>query len=179
MELEYTQTEEDLIALARHQIAISPAVQRRLQRMHLGYVIGFSLLAVGTYFVLPNELVSIAFAAFASVALLAYPYFSRWRLQRSLPPVVRRKATAASYATRRLRAMPDGLEQITDEANSKVGWRTVDAVFETDRYTYLSIDGTYSVVIPRDRVPALDYASFMDAVREYRIAAFLPESTAT
>jgi hypothetical protein len=171
MELEYTPTEEDLVALARHQIAISPVVQLRLRRLHLGYVIGFSLLAVGAYFALPNELLSIAFAAFASVALLAYPYFSRWRLQRSLPALVRQKATPASYAARRLRALPDGLEQITDEAQSKVGWRTVDAVFETARYAFLSIDGAYSVVIPRERVSETEYTGFMSAVREYRVTA--------
>ncbi len=171
MEIEYTPSESDLVALARHQIAVSPVVQQRLRRMHLGYVIGFSLLAVGAYFVLPNELLSIAFAAFASVALLAYPYFSRWRLQRSLPSLVRRKATPASYATRKLRALPDGLEQITEEAQSKVGWRTVDAVFGTAEYTFLSIDGTYSIVIPRDRVAVADYSNFMDAVREYRVTA--------
>jgi hypothetical protein len=171
MELAYTPTEEDLIALARHQVAISPVVQQRIQRTHLGYVIGLSLLAVGTYFVLPNPRISIAFAAIASIALLAYPYFARWRLHRSLASLVRRKATASSYAPRRLRALPDGLEQVTDDTRSKVGWRTVDAVFETAKYTYLSIEGAYSIVIPRDRVPEIDYANFMDAVREYRITA--------
>lgn len=171
MELEYTPTEKDLIALARHQIAVSPTVQQRLRRLHLGYVIGFSLLAVGVYFVLPNEMLSLAFAAFASLALFAYPYFSRWRLQRSLPSLVRRKATPASYITRRLRATPEGLEQITSETRSMIAWRMVDAVFETAKYTFLSIDGTYTVVVPRDRVSEADYTGFMDALREYRVAA--------
>jgi hypothetical protein len=171
MEIEYTPIESDLVALARHQIAVSPVVQQRLRRLHLGYVIGFSLLAVGAYFVLPDRLVSLAFAASASLALFAYPYFSRWRLRRSLPSIVRQKATPASYSARRLRALPDGLEQITEETQSKVGWRTVDAVFETAEYAFLSIDGTYSVVIPRDRLSAGDYSEFMDVLREYRVTA--------
>jgi hypothetical protein len=177
MQLEYTPTEEDLVALARHQIAVSPVMQQRLQRTHLAYVIGFSLLAVGTYFVLPNELLSIAFAAFASIALFAYPFFSRWRLQRSLPEAVRRSVTPTSYAARSLLALPDGLEQVADEAHSKITWRALDAVFETARYTYLSVDGTYTIVIPRERVPSIQYREFMDEVREYRMAAFRQPST--
>ena len=64
--------------------------------------------------------------------------------------------------------MPDGLEQITGEAQSKVGWRLVDAVFETADDAFISVEGAYSIVIPRDRLPETTYDSFMDALRNYR-----------
>ena len=137
MELEYTPVEDDLLALASHQVAISPAVRRRLNRSHLGYAVSLSLLAVGVYVMVQNEALSIGFAALATLALLAYPTFFRLRLHRSLPGLVRQRVTPSSYAARKLRALPDGLEQITDDAQSKVGWRLVDAVFETADYTSL------------------------------------------
>src|SRR3990170_4553364 len=128
MEIEFKPEEEDLVALALHQAATSPAVRRRLTRTHLGYAIGLSLMAVGVYVMVQNEVLSIGFAALATLALLAYPSFFRLRLHRSLPGLVRQRATASTYSPRKLRASPDGLEQITDEAQSKVGWRLVDAV---------------------------------------------------
>jgi len=151
-----------------HQLASSPAVRRRLNRSHLSYAIGLSLLAVGVYVTVQNEALSIGFAALATLALLAYPTFFRLRLHRSLPGLVRQRATASTYSPRKLRASPDGLEQITDEAQSKVGWRLVDAVFETADYAFISVEGTYSIVIPRDRLPEATYGSFMDTLRNYR-----------
>jgi hypothetical protein len=38
-------------------------------------------------------------------------------------------------------------------------------------YTFISIDGVYSVVIPRSVVPASDLERFSEAVDEYRKAA--------
>ena len=168
MELEYPPVEDDLLAVVSPQVATSPAVRRRLNRSHLGYAIGLSLLAVGVYVTVQNEALSIGFAALATMALLAYPRFFRLRLHRSLPGLVRQRATASTYSPRKLRASPDGLEQITDEAQSKVGWRLVDAVFETADYAFLSVEGTYSIVIPRDRLPETTYDSFMDTLRNYR-----------
>ena len=114
MELEFRVQESDLVALAAHQIATSPAFHQRIRKMHLGYVLGFSLLAAGTYLAMPVPLSSIGFAVLAAVSLLAYPSFSRWKLRRDLPGLVRRKATPASYASRKLRALLTGLEEITE-----------------------------------------------------------------
>ena len=44
----------------------------------------------------------------------------------------------------------------------------MDAVFGTADYTFSSVEGTYSIVIPRDRLPETTYDSFMDALRNYR-----------
>ena len=44
----------------------------------------------------------------------------------------------------------------------------VNALHETADYAYISVDGTYSVVIPRDRISSATYEDFMDAVRDYR-----------
>src|SRR3990170_6400048 len=112
MELEYTPVEDDLLAVVSHQIATSPAVRRRLNRTHLGYAIGLSLMAVGVYVTVQNEAISLGFAALATIALLAYPSFFRQRIQRNIPALVRQKATPSSFAPRNLRASPDGLEQI-------------------------------------------------------------------
>jgi len=168
MEIEYKPEEEDLVALARHQVTTSPAIRRRLTRTHLGYAIGLSLLAVGVYVTVQNEVLSIGFAALATLTLLAYPSFFRWRLHQALPSLVRQRATPSSYAARKLRALPDGLEEITDESQSKVGWAMVTALHETADYAFLSVDGTYSVVIPRERISSAAYDNFMDAVRDYR-----------
>lgn len=171
MELEYKPEERDLLALAKHQVATSPALHERLRKTHIGYVIGFSVLSVGAFLAIPSEAVSIAFAALASLCLLAYPSFFRWKLSRDLPTIVRRKATPASYAVRRLRALPDGLEQTTEGSSAKVRWDLVSAVFETPTHTFIAIDHSYSIAIPRDRIAAATYNSFIETVRGYRLAA--------
>jgi len=171
MELEYEPREEDLLALAHHQVATSPVVHQRLRRRHLALVVAFSLLAVGLYVTLLDKVLSMTFAILATISLIAYPSLIQWRLQRELPRLVRQRATPASYAARKLRALPDGLEQTTAETQSKVAWAMVNAVFETSKHTFISIDGTYSIVIPRERTAIAAYISFMDALRGYRTAA--------
>jgi hypothetical protein len=159
MELEYTPQEQDLVALAAYQIATSPDIQQRLRRAHLLYVIGFSMLAVGAYAVVPYPVVSVCFAALAILSLVAYPAF------------VRRKATPASFASRKLRALPEGLEQISEYSQSKVTWHMVHAVFEDSSHTFIAVDGTYSIVIPRERIAPDEYKAFMDSVRKYASSA--------
>ena len=44
----------------------------------------------------------------------------------------------------------------------------MDAVFETADYAFISVEGIYSIVIPRDRLPETTYDSFMDSLRNYR-----------
>ncbi len=170
MELQYKPEVEDLLALARHQVATSPALQRRLRRLQFGYAIAFSFLAIGAYLTLGNLAASFAFATLASVSILAYPTLFRWKLNRDLPEIVRRRATPSSFAARTLRPSPEGLEQVSNDFHSKVGWAHVDRFLETPKYTFISIEGSYSVVIPRDRIPAIAYDNFMEDVRGLRIA---------
>ena len=141
--MHYKPEYEDLLALARHQVATSPALQQRLRRLQFGYAIAFSLLAIGAYLTLGNLAASFAFAfaTLASISILAYPSLFRWKLNGDLPEIVRRRATPSSFAARTLQPSPEGLEQVSNDFQSKVGWAYVDGFLETPKYTFISIEG--------------------------------------
>jgi len=171
MEIQFSLDEADLHALAEHQIRRSPLIPQRIRRRQIAYVVGFALLAIGTYLSGPERPVSYVFALLALLFLLLYPPLARRRITASIPSLVRAKMTESSLGERRLRAVPDGLEQLSQNSQSKVVWQLVGPVETGAAHLFISIDGIYSVVIPTDRITSGDIASFVEAVAKYGKAA--------
>jgi hypothetical protein len=171
MELEFEPTEADLTALAFHQVRVSPVVHRRRVRIYIAYAVGLSMLTIGTALTTQGPVVPMVLAILAVGLVVAYPAVLQWRLEREVPFAVRQKTTRMSYAPRKIRALPDGLEQMTAHSHSKVAWTLVSGIHETPKHTFVSIDGAFTLVIPRERIPTMVYDSFMRAFRDYRTAA--------
>jgi hypothetical protein len=174
MQIEYTPSEQDWIALAKFQVSLREIPHARMRRARLTYVLGFSLLALGTYLTLPSPIISILFLLMALIVFIMYPYFFRRRMESQIPEVVRRKATSQSYAIHTLRALPEGPELQTEHTQSRVDWAMVDAAQETESHLFISIDGLYSVAIPKQQIPPDDYEAFMVIVRNFCPAAAGP-----
>lgn len=171
MELEYALQEDDMIALSELQMARSETIQRRRRMTQFGYVLVFALLAVVDYFVYPRPYMAIGLAVLALFFAVGYPYLYRRQLRKRIRVLVQEKETAESYATTRLQAIPGGLEQIGEHSRWQTDWSTVDDIYETNSRTFISVQGTYALVIPRDRVKSDEYDAFMAAVQDYRASA--------
>jgi hypothetical protein len=170
MELEFTLQEPDLHALVQHQIQRSPLVPRRINRLKLGYTIGFALLALGTFIYPPDRPLSPLFATLAVLAFFLHPSIARRRLKASVPRLVRQRMTESSLGHRRLKALPDGLQKVSPNSQSKVTWALVGPPETTQTHVFIPIDGVYSVVIPTSAVSGEALHGFLEAVSNYRKA---------
>ncbi len=168
MEFIYELDESDLIASARFQVNRSAIARRRLRNRWLGYTLGFSLIGFGTYLAFSNPISSLAFCSLAVLAFVAFPFYYRWAVERRMHQIVHERATPSSYARRTVRATSEGLEQIMDSSESKVKWELVDGIEVTPTHAFVSIDGTFSVVMPKTRLDPSQFQSFLDAVRRYK-----------
>lgn len=171
MHIEFSLQESDLIALAHYQISQSPLVPRRIRQKRIAYAFGFGLLALATSLAFPDPTFSIVFALMSVLALLVYEPFAKRRLHAAIPGLVRARMTPASLGPRHLRALPDGLEEESPQARTRVKWASVGPIEDTPTHAFVSVDGVYALVIPVDRVTAGDLASFLQSVAKFQGAA--------
>jgi hypothetical protein len=167
MEVEYELDETDLVALVRFQVNRSITIRRRFRIRWLGYILGFGLSGLGMYLAFSSTELLLMFGSLAVLSLVAYPFYHRWAVERRVPKIVHERATPSSYAKRTLRATPEGLEQILESSESKVKWELVNGIEVTPTHAFISIEGTFSVVIPRMRLGESQFHSLLDAMRRY------------
>jgi hypothetical protein len=167
MEIEYALDETDLIALARFQVDRSPTVRRRFYIQWLGYVLGFILLGLGTYLAFSSTILLFSFGSLAVVSFVVYPFYFRWAGERRIRQIVHERVTPSSLAKRVLRATPEGLEQIMGTSESKVKWELVNGIEVIPTHAFISIDGTFSIVIPRLRLGESQFQGFLDTIRQH------------
>ncbi len=167
MEVEYELDETDLVTLARFQINRSPIVRRRFYIRWFGYILGFSLFGLGTYLAFSSTVLLLSFGSLAVLSFVAYPFYFRWAVERRIHQIVHERATPSSFAKRILRATPGGLEQVMETSESNVKWELVNEIEVTPTHAFISIDGTFSVVIPRLRLGESQFHGFLDTIRQY------------
>lgn len=171
MEISYSLHKDDLIALAQYQIEHSPAIDRRSRFGRIAYPIGFLLMAIGIYPMSYTIITPISFVALAGLSFILYPSFLRWLARRNIPRIVRERMRQSSLERRTLRVTPDGLEQSSESGTSKVKWKLVDGIDVTPSYTYVFIEGTSLVVIPKSSIGPETHDKFVNAFRQYKNAS--------
>jgi len=153
--------------LARFQVNRSPVARRRFRVRWFGYTLGFSLLGLGAYLAFSNAILLLSFGSLAVLSFVIYPLYYRWMMEKSIQRVVHRQATPSSFAERTLRATPEGLEQIQVGSESKVSWKLVDDVQVIPTHAFISVDGAFSVVIPRMRLEEAQFDAFLNTACQY------------
>jgi hypothetical protein len=171
MEIEYELDESDLVMLARFQANRSQIARRRFKARWIGYSLGIGLIGLGAYLVFSNFTLLLSISGCTALFFIIYPSYFRRAFERRIRQLVHERATAASFAKRTLRATPEGLEQVMQASESKVTWELVDGIEVTPPHAFISIDGTYSVVIPRYRLGEDQFNGFLETVRKHTRAA--------
>ena len=175
MEIEYSLDESDLIALANYQIENSPVVRKRFKARRFAYLIGFSILAAGTYFLSLPLILPFIFATMGALWFILYPLYAKWQTQKNIPRIVRSQMRPSSVGGRRLKATAEGLEQISEAGESRVNWNVVDPIIESPEHAFISIERNIAIIIPRSKIKKNSYDEFMNAFRLYQSnpAAFI------
>ena len=74
-----------------------------------------------------------------------------------------------SIAPRRLIADSNGLSQNMQQASKNVSWDLVDAIEETPSHIFIAIEGTYSIVIPKNEVDLGEVQDFLNCILGYQV----------
>lgn len=167
MEIIFSLREMDLLALAKYQVDTSEIVKRRAKSRRFIYPIAFFAVGLGDLILSGEIVLPSLFFLISIFSYLLFPIYFQWLSKRNIKRIVHERMTPSSIGSRTLRITPEGLEQIMENAESKVKWSLIDKVDITPSYTYIAIAGTYSVIIPRDQINESEYEEFVAKVREY------------
>ncbi len=167
MEIEYSLSETDLIALAEYQAGNSPVVHQRLKSRRFAYLIGFFVMALAAYLISMPTIFAISFAALGVLCFALYPTYSKWSMRKNIPRIVHGRMRPSSIGKRRLRVTSDGLEQISDAGESGAKWGVIDNIIENGAHAFVSIEGDLAVIIPRFRIDRGSYETFVMALRQH------------
>ncbi len=177
MELEYDLTEPDLLALAMHGLHTSSRGRRLLQSRRVATLVGFAMLALGTWLITQSVTMPVLFVSLGLLFAAFYPAFLEWRLRQRVAASFRDPRNAATFATRTLDATDDGLQEVSGLGELKLKWAIINELSETPTHAFLSVQGVPSLVIPRGRISRGDYRGFLTLCREkMQLAAEKPVS---
>lgn len=167
MELTYSLDESDIIALADYRLHYMPAVRRRLQLRRLGYLVGFSLLAVGAW-MLGYPIVLVVLSLFLAAALfLFYPTYYAWNVHRRIRKAYRNEKMRSTLGSRTLRSTHAGLEEISNVGEVKINWEAIESIAVTAERAFVTVAGAPpAMVISRGRVTAGNYDDLIAACQE-------------
>lgn len=167
MDIEFALSRDDLITLAHYQMQHSSHVQRTAVKLRWGYAVGFLLLALGMFLLFPDSFLGIGFGLLAVLLAIFYPFIHRQRIKRHVEQTVDRKSRPESFAKRKVRVTAEGIEEVSDNATSKMKWSLVDWIDITPDNTFISIGNQNAVIIPRQSVTEGNYDQFITSLRAF------------
>jgi hypothetical protein len=90
-------------------------------------------------------------------------------MKRTLPRVVKSRLGKTSLGSKSIVTNDEGIIFGSEDAQSKAKWSLVDGIAETSDHVFIAVDGTYSIVIPKDMVDSSNLANFLDLLRSRAI----------
>jgi len=165
MEITYSLSERDLIALAEFQVEMSGALQKQARVRRIIYPLSFGLLALGAFLVTDDVILPIIFGLMAVLSFLLAPALYTWLARRRLPQAVRHKIRSTSVGNRSLTTNESGLQQRIGNLYSEVPWSLIQEIAETPNHIFIAINGVYSLIIPRSEVADEELNRFIALLR--------------
>lgn len=165
MEVSYSLTPDDLVALNLHLMRRSPSYRRR-------FVIGWVL--VPTAFVLAALAASVADAhpAYVVCPLLGavllttlYPFLYRWNVRRQVRAYGREATARGALGRTTLVLTDDTLTVRTKAAETVARWEAMRGVTEDADYIYIHLSAVSVATVPRRDLDGEQYAAVRDFAR--------------
>ena len=169
MEVVFKLEERDLAALAKYQMENSQKYVRRYRIQRWGLLAVCALLALVTHFVLHKPASALYAAALGLSLFGVYPLYYRWVIGRTLRQIVGARLNPAVFGTRKLRLIPEGLEQVVAGKKTVTPWSQVGPVTVTPNHAFISVDGVFAQAIPRAGVDDERFADFVQALRAHHV----------
>lgn len=161
MEIKYTSTESDALALARFRSQYVPRVRRSLRIRHLGYSVGLALMGLGLCLVRAFFLGAVSLTL-ALLSALFFPRYRDWMLRRRVHKMYESEKMQAWLGPCTLRITDEGLVEESPLGEAMIKWQAIDDVTRTSTHTFITVAQFPSVVVPNDQAVAGDLERFFD-----------------
>ena len=176
LEVTYELTIEDALAFLDDAGARSPAIRRQTTiEIVLGLIAGLGGAALGLWVTGywppddPVSLVAVALWVVVMVALL--PGWLRRQRRRRLRRILK-EGTQAASGPEVLRIAPDTIVGANDLGASKVDWKAITEVHQTDTYLFLHLSSLTAIIIPARAFPDREtFDQFAQAARDFHARA--------
>jgi hypothetical protein len=167
MEIQYSLTEADIFELMQYRLRQAPLYKNSFMGKRILYLIGFLFLAFGSILITNDDILFFTFMLLAIILFFFYPTFFNWNLKKKVSAKYRDEKMRASLAKRLLFVSEDSLVEKSDFGEIKIYWQSITKLDVTPAYTFISIQGVPSMLIPKDHVCMGDYEGFMAECRKY------------
>ncbi len=171
MEIEYELSEADILTLMRFRLKQSRGFRNPVTFRRLAYLVGFSLLALGTWLVTNQVILLVVFLVLAVSSFLFYPQLFNILIKRKIQITYRDPAKKASLATRILRANNEGIEEISSIGETKLRWDAITDLAVTTTHAFIYVQNIPTIIVPKARVGNDEFMGFIEVCRENKSAA--------
>jgi hypothetical protein len=165
VEIEYDLGEADLLALTLFRLQRADGRSGLLFRRRLAYLLGFSVLAIGSWLTLHQPLLPVVFMILGAGFSIFYSQWLQWTIRRRVSSIHKDPRNSSAFAVRTLRAGDECLEEISPLGETKIKWPAIDDLTETPAHAFISANGVPSFIVPRDRLSKGDYVAFLRLCR--------------
>ncbi len=167
MEIEYSLTEADILALMQFRLQHSKGRRNPVTVRRWAYLAGFGLVALGSLILGKDVVLSVVFLVLAVAFFLLYPLYFNRLIRRKVSQTYRDEKMRASLSSRTLKATDEGLEEKSELGEMKVKWLLVDGIYPTSTHVFISVQKNLSIIIPRDRLSSGDIESFLQSCQNH------------
>jgi Na+/glutamate symporter len=170
MEITYSLTEADVLALNKFRAQTDPLLKKRIVRARNRLTISFAIVGVGFWLLVDDLLILIYFLALSIISFLFYYQYYEWRIRRQVRETYKQPNYSSSLAPRTLEATAEGLVNTSAIGQMKVEWNQVDDFFETPTHIFISVGQVISVPIPKNTsgLSAVEIDAFVSACRSLK-----------
>jgi len=168
MEIQYSLSEADIVALYKYRLNVDQALKRRYQSRRWMYLLGLSMLGLAGYVFMHDTALMIFSLIIAGLFYTFFPYYFNWMVRRGVSTTYKQEAARQALEKRTLQANPEGLLQNASRGESFSSWDEIDDMGVSTTHAFISVNERSSwYIIPRDRLVVGDFDAFIDEIRKY------------
>lgn len=165
MEINYSLTEEDVLALSRFRAENDPSLKKRINRTRFKLFIGFAIAGVGFWLINSNPFTAAGFFFLSLLSLIFFKPYNNWRIRRRISEMYKEQKYQKTLAPRSLIAGSEGLIESSSLGEMKVAWETIDDFYQTSTHVFISVGQVVSIVIPKSSFPTNELEAFIKKCR--------------
>lgn len=165
MQIDYTNTFDDVLAFARHHYGSSNGIQRnvRVQRFGGVAILGGYFLGLGCF---SGSLFYFFVGAVTAVAWWVWiPRVLMNSYERQVARTYDGHKNHGTFGPHRLDLTDDHLAESNKFGESKVKWPAVERIESNEGRTFIYLSSAHAHIIPKDQVFSGDYDQFISAAQ--------------
>src|ERR1700730_220916 len=128
MEISYTLTDADGLALAHYRFQHNAVLKRRILMQRLGLPTGLTLLALGLWLLERDAAILVIFLTIAIICFFGFPFYLDKRIRNAVSRRYRDATNGGVVPSEKLRATDAGLELKSNVGETKVKWEAIDDI---------------------------------------------------